>query len=102
MIPFRNPPTGRRRSRETFLVVLLTAFLTGAVVLFLIFATGGFFLWVILIALALAAFSMLHYFLWGRAFHERTEAERQLLRQQEAEDRWQPNGVPGERRFDLP
>lgn len=50
----------------TFLAVLLTLVFGGGFLLFLIVVTFNLFLWVIGVALAVAAFAGLHYVIWGR------------------------------------
>ena len=71
MRPERPPPLSDPESREreqlaTFLAIALTVVIGGAFVAFLIFITFGLFLWVILIAGAIAVFTGVHYLVWGR------------------------------------
>jgi Flp pilus assembly protein TadB len=85
-------------ARETFLVLLLTLFMGGALVLFLIFATGGFFVYVIGITLALGLFGGCHYLLWGKRFDRQTRVERELMESQEDAELWNKRPT-WERRF---
>ncbi len=83
-------------SRETFLAVILTFFMGLGAVIFLIFASGGFFFWVILISAGLGLLISLHYLLWGRMMDASVQAERDQLEQGAEEE---PSPTPWERRF---
>ena len=90
---------GSTPPREAYLAIILAVLVGSGAVVFLIFVSGGFFAWVLLIAAGIALFGGLHYLLWGRSFMEETEAERrEFLDEQEAEA-WRTNQPPWERRF---
>jgi hypothetical protein len=65
--------------RDTLLALMLTGLVGGGLLLFLIFITGGFFLYVLLVVLALAALGCLHYLVWGAWASQATAAEREEL-----------------------
>jgi hypothetical protein len=80
-----------QRRRETF----LTLFLAGILLIGLLFAgillTGGFLLYVLLVVAVGALVAGMHYWLWGRAYAERTADEREELERGERapeEDGW--------------
>lgn len=65
-----NDPTAREREQlATALAFMLMALFGGAFVLFLIFVSLGLFLWVIVIGGVIAAYTGLHYLIWGRPKH---------------------------------
>jgi hypothetical protein len=73
-----------QRRRQTLLTVFLAGFLLiGLLVVFTIL-TGGFLLYVLLVLAVGGGIAALHYFLWGRAYLEKTAGEREEL---EAQDR---------------
>jgi membrane associated rhomboid family serine protease len=94
-----DPPP--RRGRETVLVVLMSVVLGGSLTLFLIFATGGFFGWVIIIAICMSLFGALSFYLWGRRYSRDAAAERQRYEEQEQQSQnWRTaTKPPWERRF---
>jgi hypothetical protein len=70
-------PDPDRQRRETFLTLLLTV-MGGAGLLFcLVLITGGFLLWVVVGAAALAALGLVNYLLWGWLFSRATAGERE-------------------------
>ena len=76
--------------RQTFLTVFLAILLGIFALLVLILVSGGFFLWVIYLALAVAGLALVHYVLWGRAMSRSVAGEREeeQLRQRAAADDW--------------
>jgi hypothetical protein len=90
------------RDRGTVLGMALMGMALMFFLLVLIFISGGFFLYVILITAAIFAVSLLHWAVWGRALSQSVEGEREeeLLRQRaEAEDEdWTPPRRDGIRR----
>jgi hypothetical protein len=76
--------------RGTMLTIGLTALFGGGFFLFLIFITGGFFIWVAVAVLAIIALGSLHYLVWGRAMTESTadEREEEELREQAETADW--------------
>lgn len=72
--------------RESYLGLFL-ALLTGVGFLgFMIFVSGGFFFYVLLMVAVCAGVGLFHYVLWGEALMRETAAERQA---QEEKDRWE-------------
>ena len=65
------------RSRETMLTLLLTGLGTGAFLLFLIFVTSGFFLYVVLAVGGITVLGFVHYMLWGRAMTQDVAGEQE-------------------------
>ena len=82
-----NPRPPRR---QTFLTVFLALLLGVFALLVLILVSGGFFLYVIYLALAIAGIALIHYVLWGRALSREVAGEREeeQLRQRAAADDW--------------
>jgi fatty acid desaturase len=76
--------------RQTFLTVFLALLLGVFALLVLILVSGGFFLYVIYLALAVAGLALIHYVLWGRAMSRSVAGEREeeQLRQRAAADDW--------------
>jgi hypothetical protein len=75
--------------RQTFLTVFLALLLGTFALVVLVLVSGGFFLYVIYLALAIAGIAMIHYVLWGRALSREVAGEReeeQLRQRAEAED----------------
>ena len=100
--PEFEPPTEQRsQGRETFLAIMLMIIIGGPFVLLLYFATFGFLGFVVLIALALAVFGVLNYYLWGRRLSRDIEAERAQLERDEREtpDWRTARKPPWQRRF---
>jgi hypothetical protein len=65
------------RGRETMLTLLLTGLGMGAFLLFLIFVTSGFFLYVVLAVGGITALGFVHYILWGRAMTQDVAGEQE-------------------------
>ena len=72
--PPLDPEARQRDQLATFLVVMLTLVFGGSFVIFLIFVSLGLFLWVIVTAAGIAAFTGFHYLLWGRLLTPPTSA----------------------------
>jgi hypothetical protein len=88
-----QPP---QQQRHAFLSVMFTVLALGLFLFVLIFISGGFFLWVILLGGTIFGVALLHYVLWGRAFSASVAGEREeeQLRQRAAaaideDDDWQ-------------
>jgi hypothetical protein len=77
----------RPHPRGAFLGLLLTGVGLTFCILVLIFISGGFFLYVVLITAAIFAVSLLHYVVWGRALSQSMAGEREeeILRRRAAE-----------------
>jgi hypothetical protein len=86
--------------RQTFLTVFLALLLGSFALLVLILVSGGFFLYVIYLALAIAGIAVIHYVLWGRALSREVAGEREeeQLRQRAAADDWPLPGPDSFRR----
>lgn len=84
-----------QQHRHAFLSIFLTMLALGFALLFLIFVSGGFFLYVVLFGGGIVMLGMFHYVLWGRMFSQEVAGEREeeQLRQRaaevEAEEEWQ-------------
>jgi hypothetical protein len=63
--------------RDTYLTILLCAFVGIPVLVFFVILTGGIFLWLLIGAAGIAIFGAFHYLLWGRAFSQETAGERE-------------------------
>ncbi len=74
--------------RQTVVTVALTAMAAAFSLLLLVMIGGGFFIFLVGIVLAIAAFGGLHYLLWGKLLTEETAGEREeeQLRQRALED----------------
>jgi hypothetical protein len=84
--------------RDTYLTILLCAFVGIPLFAFFTFVTGGLFLWMLFGAVGIGILGVFHYFLWGRSFSQRTAGEREEeeLRAELEEDGWPPDdGVRG-------
>jgi hypothetical protein len=92
-----NHEPGVQHSRETFLAMILLVFLGLGTAVFLIFVSGGFFFWVILVSAGLGLLIALHYLVWGRFMDASVQEERDRL-EHEAEQESSPE-PPWERRF---
>ena len=92
-----NPRPPRR---QTFLTVFLALLLGTFALLVLILVSGGIFLYVIYLALAIAGIALIHYVLWGRALSREVAGEREeeQLRQRAAADDWPLPGPDSFRR----
>jgi hypothetical protein len=75
-----------RQRRETFVGYLLTLLFGAALLLFLIFVTGGFFLNILAALAAIGAVGYLHYLLWGHSLTQAVAGERE---EEEARERWE-------------
>ena len=79
-----------QRKRESFLAILLTVggIIAGLAILSLL--TGGLFLYVVLVAAAIAGLAFFHYLFWGRSFSEATAGEREEMeiRDQDEIEEW--------------
>lgn len=86
--------------RQTFLTVFLALLLGTFALLVLILVSGGFFLYVLYLALAIAGIAFIHYALWGRALSREVAGEREeeQLRQRAAADDWPLPGPDSFRR----
>jgi hypothetical protein len=78
-------PNGQRR-RETLLAFLLTGFLAGAFLLFMVLITGGFFLRVLAVVAVIGIVGYAHYLLWGHSLTQEVAGERE---QEEERERWE-------------
>jgi hypothetical protein len=92
------PPSQQPTGREAFLAIVLCLFVGVGATVFLVFVTGGFFAWVILIALGIGLLIGLHYLVWGWSMPPTTDAERQQLEKEAQEDEAGARR-PWERRF---
>jgi hypothetical protein len=87
-----------REHRASMLGMGLTALVAMFLILVLIFLTGGFFLYTVLILAAIVLLSLFHWALWGRALSQEVAPEREEERLREraasASDEWTlPSGV---------
>ena len=67
----------RSSGRDTYLTIVLCAFVVIPTFVFLNILTGGLFLWLLIGAGGIAVLGALHYFLWGRSFTQETAGERE-------------------------
>lgn len=94
VIVAHNYSSGQQH-RHAFLSVFLTIVVLVLALLFLIFISGGFFLYVVLFGGGIVLLGMFHYLLWGRTFSQEVAGEReeeQLRRRAaeiEADTEWQ-------------
>jgi ABC-type uncharacterized transport system permease subunit len=88
-----------RTGRETFLAVLLALIVGGGFALFLIVVTEGFFGWVIVTAVAISLFAVLHYYLWGRSLTNEVAEERRKYELEQEMEQLRAAKPPWERRF---
>lgn len=72
-----SSPNQADAARTSFVAVVLTSGATLFVLLLLIFLTGGFILYELLVAASIIAFGAFHYFLWGRLLSQQTAGERE-------------------------
>ena len=91
-----TPPHPQSTGREAFLAIVLALFVGFGAVIALVFVTGGFFAYVILIGIGLALVSGLHYLLWGWAMPTNAKTDEQQL---ENGDEVPTPPTPWERRF---
>lgn len=76
-----------RSSARGNLLSIMLAVLGGSFILFFLFlACGGVALWVIVVVAGLAGFGFFHYMLWGHAFTQEMEGEREDLEIRESTD----------------
>ncbi len=66
-----------REQRGNFLAFMLTGLALMGFLLFLILITGGFFIWVVLGVVGIAALAFLNWILWGRSMMQDTAGERE-------------------------
>ncbi len=66
-----------QQRRENFLTIFLTVLAGAGILFFLIFVTGGFFIYVMLGLVVITIFGFLHYLLWGRLFSQQVAGERE-------------------------
>jgi len=71
---YREPGSS---GRDTYLTIILCAFVGIPLFAFFTFLTGGLFLWVLIGAVGIGILSVFHYFLWGRSFSQQTAGERE-------------------------
>jgi hypothetical protein len=84
---FGDHPSQQRR--QNFLAVFLAGLFLMFFLVLLIFLTNGLFLYVLLLAGAIAAVALFHYVLWGRSLSQEVAGEReeeQLRQRAQAED----------------
>lgn len=87
--------SSEQQHRHVLLSVFLTILALMFSLVFLIFISGGFFLYVVLFCGGIVMVGLFHYVLWGRAFSEEVAGEREeeRLRQRaaevEGEEKWQ-------------
>ncbi len=91
MEPRDNP---ERRQRGTCLSLMMASGVVAFFALLLVVATGGWAVYVIGIAAAIALFGAIHYVLWGRMMLQQTAGDREEeeLRQQSEEPEDEPPG----------
>jgi ABC-type bacteriocin/lantibiotic exporter with double-glycine peptidase domain len=79
MDPHDTHPTS---FRQTIVTIFLTGMVVAFFLLLLVLISGGLFIYLVGVLLALGAFGALHYLLWGRLLAEQTagESEEELLR----------------------
>jgi hypothetical protein len=70
-------PSPPRRQHETFLTIFLTGLATLGFLTFMIVISGGYFIFLVVIALSIGVFAFLHYLLWGHALSEEVAGERE-------------------------
>jgi hypothetical protein len=96
-----DPLDARSKSgRQTFVSTILTVMAGFFFVFVLVLIGGSLVLYLVGIVAAIAAFGMVHYFLWGRLLIQQTNAEREeeLLRERAlAEDQPDRPDRPDER-----
>ncbi len=68
-----------QRGRETLLTIMLTLFGGVVFLFFLVMVTGGFFLYVALAVVAIAAVGAAHYVLWGQSMTQEVEQEKEEM-----------------------
>jgi hypothetical protein len=96
-----DDPDPARSRREAFLALFLVMFFGGGCVLFLVFVTGGFFLYVLAAVAGMGVVGYFHYLLWGHALTREVAGERE---EEEARERWEmenptPPEAPPSRHF---
>jgi dipeptide/tripeptide permease len=67
----------RSSGRDTYMTIVLCAFVAIPVFVFLNILTGGLFLWLLIGAAGIGILGTFHYFLWGRSFAQETAGERE-------------------------
>ena len=64
-------------ARDTYLTIILCAFVGVPLFVFFNILTGGLFLWLLIGATGIGLLGAVHYFLWGRSFTRETAGERE-------------------------
>jgi hypothetical protein len=64
--PTDDPLAREREQLATMLALMLVIMFGGAFIVFLIFISLGLFLWVLVASACIAAYTLLHYAVWGR------------------------------------
>jgi hypothetical protein len=67
----------RRQHRQAVVTILLAGMAAAFTLLVLILLTGGWFVYLALLAGGMALFGLLHYVLWGRGLTRETAGERE-------------------------
>jgi hypothetical protein len=85
-----------QQRRGACLSVMLTAGFAAFLLVVLVLATGGWAVYVVGVAAAIAGFGAIHYFLWGRLMLQQTAGEREEEEvRQQAEAREKDGPRPG-------
>jgi len=66
-----------RQRRQNFLALFLTALGLLFFLTVLVFLSGGFFLYVVLVAGGMACYGLFHYLLWGKMLSQEVAGERE-------------------------
>src|SRR2546423_8213268 len=82
-------PTPEQQQRGHYLTLALTALVGGGFLLFLIYASGGFFLNVIGVVVGMAIAGFRHHVLWGQSLTQQVAAEKEAeeVRERQEADR---------------
>jgi hypothetical protein len=70
-------PGPQSSGRDTYLTIVLCAFVVIPLFVFFNFLTAGLLLWMLLGAVGIGILGIIHYFLWGRSFSQQTAGERE-------------------------
>lgn len=87
-MPAHDDGPSPQPQRGHFLALAMTALVGGCFLVFLIYASGGFFFYVLATVGLMAAVGFLHYVLWGQSLTQQVAAEKEedeLRERQEAE-----------------
>ena len=87
----------RSSGRDSYLTIVLCAFVAIPTFAFLNILTGGLFLWLLIGAGGIAILGTFHYLLWGRAFSQETAGEREEEELRAENEDWS-SGEADERR----